>query len=100
MKALLIGASIVVIALAPVLCIAEEQVRDVSGRVIEIRQMQGGTTYGYDNYRNPIYTAIQVPGGKGAVDYRNHYGVHVGMGVPGTARDFRGPWGPRPPTLR
>ena len=86
--------------LTSTLCLAEEQVRDASGRVVEIRQLQGSTTYAYDNYRNPIYTAIDVPDGKGAVDYRNHYGVHVGMGVPGTARDFRGPWGPRPATLR
>jgi YD repeat-containing protein len=99
MKAFLL-VSVLAVALAPTLCLAEEQVRDASGRVIEIRQMQGSTTYAYDNYRNPIYIAIDVPGGKGAVDYRNHYGIHVGMGVPGTARDFRGPWGPRPPTLR
>jgi YD repeat-containing protein len=100
MKALLLVVNIMAIALAPILCLAEEQVRDASGRVVEIRQMHGSTTYAYDNYRNPIYIAIDVPGGKGAVDYRNHYGIHVGMGVPGTARDFRGPWGPRPPTLR
>jgi YD repeat-containing protein len=99
MKTLLIVISIALI-LIPALTLAEEQVRDASGRVVEIRQTQGGTTYAYDNYRNPIYIAIEVPDGKGAVDYRNHYGVHVGMGVPGTARDFRGPWGPRPPTLR
>lgn len=100
MKTLLLVVNIVAIALAPTLGLAEEQVRDASGRVIEIRQMHGDATYAYDNYRNPIYVAIDVPGGKGAVDYRNHYGIHVGMGVPGTARDFRGPWGPRPPTLR
>jgi hypothetical protein len=98
MRALLLVSIMAV--LTPTLCLAEEQVRDASGRVVEIRQMQGGATYAYDNYRNPIYIVIDVPGGKGAVDYRNHYGVHVGMGVPGTARDFRGPWGPRPPTLR
>ncbi len=100
MKTLLLSVSIVAIALVHALCMAEEQVRDASGRVVEIRQTHGSTTYGYDNYRNPIYIAIEVPDGKGAVDYRNHYGVHVGMGVPGTARDFRGPWGPRPPILR
>ncbi len=100
MKNLLFTVNIMAMLLAPTLILAEEQVRDASGRVIEIRQMQGSTTYGYDNYRNPTYIAIEVPGGKGAVDYRNHYGIHVGMGVPGTARDFRGPWGPRPPTLR
>ena len=99
MKTLLLVIGIAVI-LAPTLSMAEEQVRDASGRLVEIRQMHGSTTYAYDNYRNPIYIAIEVPDGKGAVDYRNHYGVHVGMGVPGTARDFRGPWGPRPPTLR
>ena len=100
MKTLLVMVNIMAILLAPALISTEEQVRDASGRVIEIRQMHGSTTYAYDNYRNPIYIAIEVPGGKGAVDYRNHYGIHVGMGVPGTARDFRGPWAPRPPTLR
>ena len=100
MKTLLLLFSLITILLSPSFILAEEQVRDGSGRIIEIRQMHGSTTYAYDNYRNPIYVAIEVPGGKGAVDYRNHYGVHVGMGVPGTARDFRGPWAPRPPTLR
>jgi len=100
MKNLLLIVNLVAVLLAPTLILAEEQVRDASGRLVEIRQLHGTTTYAYDNYRNPIYVAIEVPGGKGAVDYRNHYGIHVGMGVPGTARDFRGPWAPRPPTLR
>ncbi len=100
MKNLLLIVNLLAMLLAPTLVLAEEQVRDASGRLVEIRQLHGTATYAYDNYRNPIYVAIEVPGGKGAVDYRNHYGIHAGMGVPGTARDFRGPWAPRPPTLR
>ncbi len=100
MKILIMFVNIVIVAVGASLTLAEEQVRDATGRVVEIRQTQGSTTYAYDNYRNPIYIAIDVPNGRGAVDYRNHYGIHVGMGVPGTAQDFRGPWGPRPPSVR
>lgn len=62
----------------------EEQVTDASGRVIEIRQEYGDTTYAYDGSRNPIYTATRIPGGGGPLDYRDKHGVHVGVGGPGT----------------
>jgi len=100
MKNLFLAVNLLLVIAAPCLTRGEEQVRDGTGRVVEIRQLHGTTTYAYDNYRNPIYIAVEVPGGKGAIDYRNHYGVHVGMGVPGTARDFRGPWGLRPLSIR
>ena len=93
MKILLVSVGLLVILAAPRLLLAEEQVRDQRGAVLEYRlQHPNGVTYAYDRSRNPIYIAVPVPDGKGAIDYRNHYGVHVGMGVPNTARDFRGPW--------
>ncbi len=93
MKLLLMAASILLTLAAPCQLLAEEQVRDRRGAVLEYRvQDPNGVTYAYDRYRNPIYIAVPVPGGQGAIDYRDHHGVHVGMGVPGTARDFQGPW--------
>jgi hypothetical protein len=61
---------------------AEEQVQDGSGKVVEIRQEYGATTYAYDAGRNLIYTA--TPGGVGGVvDYRDKYGVYIGTQGPG-----------------
>ena len=81
--------------LFPCLTSGEEQVTDRSGRVVEIRQQRGTATYAYDGYRNPIYVGIGIQGGKGALDYRDQHGVHVGVG--GTAGTLpwavRGTWG-------
>jgi|GEM_PF-2152690 len=90
--------------LAPALVSAEEQVFDQQGRLVEIRQTQRfvpqsfgqagriqeslppsrSVTYAYDGYRNPIYTAIAIQGGKGGIDFRDPSGVHLGVGGPGT----------------
>jgi hypothetical protein len=76
---------------------AEEQVFDSSGRLLEIRQQYGDTSYAYDANRNPIYTATDVSGGKGVYDFRDKYGVHVGIGGPGTYPwAVRGTWGVKP----
>lgn len=78
------------------LAFAEQQITDQSGRVVEIRQQWGNATYAYDGYRNPIYTGIGIQGGKGAIDYRDQHGVHVGVGGPGTLPwAVRGTWGSR-----
>lgn len=85
---------VVVAILSPAFAKAEEQVLDSTGRVIEIRQQYGNTTYAYDANRNPIYTAIGIEGGKGAIDYRDKYGVHVGVWGPGMYPwAVRGTWG-------
>ncbi len=93
MKNLLVAGSMLLILMIPSLTPAEEQVRDTTGRVVEIRQQYGDTSYAYDGNRNPIYTATSVQGGKDALDYRDHHGVHVGIAVPGTAQDIRQQWG-------
>ena len=93
MKNLLLAGSMLLILMIPSLTPAEEQVRDSTGRVVEIRQSVRGHQYAYDGNRNPIYTATSVPGGKDALDYRDHHGVHVGIAVPGTAQDIRQKWG-------
>lgn len=68
----------------PCLASGEEQVTDRSGRVIEIRQVYGNTTYAYNGSRSPIYTATRIPGGGGPSVYRDSHGVYVGVGGPGT----------------
>lgn len=73
---------LVFIAAGAGLSFAEEQVRDQSGVVIEIRQESGGVSYAYDGNRNFNYLAIGM--GQGVVDYRDKYGVHTGVGGPGT----------------
>lgn len=83
MKALLLVIAIGIMVL-PVPSLAEEQLRDSSGVVIEIRQESIGATYAFDGNRNPLYTAIGIPGGQGSVDYRNTSGVHTRIGGPGT----------------
>ncbi len=93
MKNLLLAGSMLLILMIPSLAPAEEQVRDSTGRVVEIRQQYGDTSYAYDGNRNPIYTATSVQGGKDALDYRDHHGVHVGIAVPGTAQDIQQKWG-------
>lgn len=61
---------------------AEEQVMDSTGRVIEIRQQYGDTSYAYDGSRNFIYMAM--PAGNGEVlDYRDKWGVQIGLRGPG-----------------
>ncbi|MGO9571248.1 MAG: hypothetical protein ACLP5H_27300 [Desulfomonilaceae bacterium] len=93
MKNLLMAGSMIFALIIPALALAEEQVRDSTGRVVEIRQSYGGTSYAYDGNRNPIYTATVVEGGKDALDYRDHHGVHIGIAVPGTAQDLQHKWG-------
>lgn len=93
MPNLLIVGSILLMMIIPSLAPAEEQVRDRTGRVVEIRQSSKGTSYAYDGNRNQIYTATTVRGGKGALDYRDHHGVHVGTAVTGTAQGIQKKWG-------
>jgi len=90
---LLIAGSILLMLAIPFIACAEEQVRDSTGRVVEIRHSYDGTSYAYDGNRNQIYTATTVQGGKDALDYRDHHGVHVGIAVPGTAQDIQKKWG-------
>jgi hypothetical protein len=90
---LLVVLSMLLVLIIPAIASAEEQVRDSTGRVVEIRQQSGDTSYAYDGNRHPIYTATSVQDGKGALDYRDHYGVHVGIVVPGTAQDSQRRWG-------
>jgi hypothetical protein len=93
MSNLFIAGSLLLILIIPSLAPAEEQVRDTTGRVVEIRQSHDGTSYAYDGNRHRIYTATTVDGGKDALDYRDHHGVHVGIAVPGTAQDIQKKWG-------
>ena len=62
---------------------AEEQYVDQIGRVQEYRLQSGNLTYAYDPYRNPKHLAIGIAGGKGAIDFRDPSGVHLGVGGPG-----------------
>lgn len=93
MKIRTVAYSAMLLLLGCTAAFAEHQIRDMSGRVVEIRQPYGNTSYAYDGYRNPIYTAIDT--GKGGVmDYRDKYGVHVGVGGPGAYPwAVRGTWG-------
>jgi hypothetical protein len=61
---------------------AEEQVLDSRGRVVEIQQQQGNTTYAYDARHNYLYTAT-VAGNGGVYEYRDKYGVSKGLKGPG-----------------
>lgn len=79
MRTMLVLLAAIVMLSYPCILFAEEQVRDQSGRVVEIRQQYGNTTYAYDANRNLLYTATRIPGGGGAVDFRDRYGVHVGV---------------------
>jgi hypothetical protein len=93
MRAVSVMLAFVVLASLPCLACAEQQIRDRSGRVVEIRQEYGGTTYAYDPNRNFIYSATLIKGGGGALDYRDSHGVHVGVGGPGTLPwSVRGKW--------
>ena len=49
----------------PCLVSGEEQITDQSGRVVEIRQRYGNTTYAYNGNRSLIYTATRIQGGGG-----------------------------------
>jgi hypothetical protein len=83
MKAtILIGTLILSLSFA---CIAaaEEQAADRMGRITEYRLQTGNLTYAYDAYRNPKHLAIGIVGGKGAIDFRDPSGVHLGVGGPG-----------------
>lgn len=93
MRALSFMLAVVVLTSLPCLARAEQQIRDPSGRVVEIRQEYGSTTYAYDANRNFIYSATQIQGGGGALDYRDRHGIHVGVGGPGTLPwSVRGKW--------
>ncbi|MEI7449334.1 MAG: hypothetical protein WCJ75_06890 [Desulfomonile sp.] len=70
--------------LLPSFAIGEEQIRDQNGVVIEIRQQQGNMSYAYDGNRNLRYVATSIPGNQEVVEYRDKYGVHTGIGGPGT----------------
>ncbi|HMK37581.1 MAG TPA: hypothetical protein VK463_21090 [Desulfomonilaceae bacterium] len=84
----------VLMLIAPSAARSEEQVLDSSGRILEIRQQYGDTSYAYDANRNPIYTATNVWGGNGVFDFRDKYGVHVGVGGPGLYPwAVQGTWG-------
>jgi hypothetical protein len=85
--------AVIVLASLPYLALAEQQIRDPSGRVVEIRQEYGSTTYAYDANRSFIYSATRIQGGGGALDYRDRHGIHVGVGGPGTLPwSVRGKW--------
>lgn len=89
--------AMVLLLIFPSFSSAEEQILDSSGRLIEIRQQYGDTTYAYDPNRNPIYTATDVAGGHGVFDFRDKYGVHVGVGGPGLYPwAVQGTWGVKP----
>ena len=90
---LLTVASMLMMLIIPSLAACEEQVMDRTGRVVEIRQRSGDTTYAYDGNRHAVYTATLVKGGKGALDFRDHHGVHVGIAVRGTAQELHQKWG-------
>jgi hypothetical protein len=78
----LIGTMILSLLL-PGLVMGEEQAPGRSGRIEEYRQQHGNVTYTYDAYRNLAYIAIGIVGGKGAIDFRDSSGVHLGVGGPG-----------------
>jgi hypothetical protein len=80
--AILIG-TMVVSALYFSIAQAEEQYVDSVGRVQEYRLQSGNLTYAYDAYRNPKHLAIGIVDGKGAIDFRDPSGVHLGVGGPG-----------------
>jgi len=84
MRFLSVMLAMAVVTSLPCLSRGEQQIRDPSGRVVEIRQEYGGTTYAYDANRNFIYSATRIQGGGGALDYRDRHGIHVGVGGPGT----------------
>ncbi|MGB6068175.1 MAG: hypothetical protein WBG50_25490 [Desulfomonilaceae bacterium] len=90
---LLTIASILMMLIIPPCAACEEQVTDSTGRVVDIKQRSGDTSYAYDGNRHAIYTATSIKGGKGALDFRDHYGVHVGVSVPGTAQELHHKWG-------
>ncbi len=77
----LLYATILVMILAAPVC-AEEQVRDSTGRVVEIRQQYGSTSYAYDANRHFIYSAT-VAGNGGVLEYRDKWGVQIGLRGPG-----------------
>jgi hypothetical protein len=84
----------IAVLLVPCSVLAEEQVRDSFGRVTEIKQSYGNASYAYDWDRTPRYVAVRFPGGKGALNFIDKYGVHVGVGGPGTLPwAVRGTWG-------
>lgn len=84
---LLCGVSI----FSPLLVLAEEQIRDQSGVVVEIRQSFGNMSYAYDGNRNPLYVATSIPGNQEVVEYRDNRGVYLSIGGPGTIQWAQNP---------
>ncbi|MEI8183254.1 MAG: hypothetical protein WCG29_11190 [Desulfomonile sp.] len=85
MKMGILAAALVLVMVLPYGVGAEDQIRNESGVLIEIRQPFGGMTYAYDANRNFSYMVIGIPGNPAdVVDYRDKYGVHTGIGGPGT----------------
>lgn len=84
MKTLSVMLTVALLSCFPCLASGEEQVTDRSGRVIEIRQVYGNTSYAYNGNRSPIYTATKIQGGRGPSVYRDSHGGYVGVGGPGT----------------
>jgi hypothetical protein len=80
-----------VLGLCPLLASAEEQVRDQSGVVVEIRQPFGNMSYAYDGNRNPLYVATSIPGNQEVVEYRDNRGVYMTIGGPGTIQWAQNP---------
>lgn len=80
-----------IITSLPLLACAEEQIRDQSGVVVEIRQPFGNMTYAYDGNRNPLYVATPIPDSQEVVEYRDNRGVYVSIGGPGTIQWAQNP---------
>ncbi len=83
MKTSFVIGTLIVSLILPGLVAGEEQAPDRRGRIEEYRQQYGNVTYTYDAYRNLAYIAIGIAGGKGAIDYRDSSGVHLGVGGQG-----------------
>lgn len=73
---------VIVLGLAVGAANAEEQVFDSSGKLVEIRQQYGDTTYAYSAARNYIYSATNAGNG-GVLEYRDKWGVGLGLRGPG-----------------
>jgi hypothetical protein len=82
-----IAAAVAAGLIAPRIGVAESEVRDQYGKVIEIRTQTGNVTKAYDSRRNLIYTATRVGN---QVVFRDPSGVIIGVGGPGTISDPRG----------
>ncbi len=91
MKWLKVALICCVAVMIPLMAAAEEQIRDQSGVVVEIRQPFGNMSYAYDGNRNPLYVATSIPGNQEVVEYRDNRGVYLSIGGPGTIQWAQNP---------